>query len=234
MSSGLRQVPTMSLSAIRGASSSLNVRGRLFEVTGPMKLSATSDHVYCRGVLADDSGSTMQITFWNLSEMLHAQIISHENMCVVITEVQSQVSREGYTDRSRHCLSFNGGCGSGSGKAKKEAPISKLAEIAENPAYPKVLPSVTPMDSPPPRAYSQPTRTTPTVSPNAQQSPQHTPQKRPRDLVHFTCLKCDRGDMPSCGADGEPHPSVCPVCGFLEAPVVPFCPTTGERHFNYT
>ena len=112
---------TMSLSAIRGPSSSLNVKGRLFEVTGPLKLSATSDHVYCRAVLTDDSGTTMRITFWNLSEVLHGQIISHEGRCVIITQVQSQLSRDGYADRSRHCLSFNGGFGTGSGKSKKES-----------------------------------------------------------------------------------------------------------------
>ena len=239
MFSHLQQVPTISLSAIRGASSQLNVRGRLFDVTGALKLAGTSDHVYCRAVIMDDSGACMLLTFWNLSEVLHGQVVSMEGRCVVLVSVQSQASREGYTDRNAYCLSFNGGIGSGNGKTRKtETPLSTMAEVAENAAFPKVLP---PIESPPPRGTSASltrTRVTPTVS----QSPLHLPRtppikralQRPQDLVRFTCVKCDRGDMPTCGVDGLPHPASCGTCGFLEGPIVPCCPVTGERHFDYT
>lgn len=241
------QVPTISLVMIRGTSSEMNVRGRLFEVTGPMKLPNDPDAVYCRAILADDSGVTIQVTFWNLTEVLYAQILSLLQKCVVLTAVQSQPSREGFTQLHNFCISYNGGVIRDDIKMKQKKPqtVSNMYEVAENSAFPNVLPgpqSASTLASPPARIPVSTTslaRGTPTPSP-ASPDPANTltPKKRtmsrPANLIRFTCLKCNAGDMPSCGADGNPHAGNCVKCGFLEAPIVPFCPVTGEPHFDYT
>ena len=241
MSSGILPVTTTSLVMIRGTSTAMNVRGRLFEVTGPQKLSVDSEGFYCRAILADDSGVAIQVTCWNLDEPLYDHILSLRHKCVVLSAVQSTPSRDGYKDLHDFCISFNGGVVSGSSKQKRNQAVSIMAELSENPAFPSTLPTTrapSAFTSPPPRisaSTSSIARVTPTVSPA---SPELTPKKRamsrPEDLVRFKCMKCKRGAMPSCGVDGNPHAVTCVKCGFLEAPIVPFCPVTGEAHFDYT
>ena len=241
MTSGFLPVPTTSLVMIRGTSTAMNVRGRLFEVTGPLKRADDSEGVYCRGFLGDDSGVAIQVTFWNLTESLYAHVLSLLHKCVVLTAVQSAPSRDGYTQMHNFAISFNGGVVNASSKQRKIQAVSTIDELGENPAFPCDLPTpraASTLASPPPRVSASPTslaHATPTVSPA---SPELTPKKRamsrPADLVRFKCSKCNRGDMPSCGADGNPHAANCVKCGFLEAPIVPFCPVTGEAHLDYT
>ena len=239
MTSGFQQVTTTSLVMIRGTSTAMSVRGRLFEVTGPLKLSEDSESVYCRAILADNSGVAIQVTFWNLSEVLYAQIMSMLHKCVVLTAVQSVPSRDGYTELHNFCISFNGGVLTA--KQRKNQAVSNMSEVAENSTFPTVLPparTTSTFASPPPR-ISLARVSTPTVSPSSpEQQTAPTPKKRsmskPADLIRFTCVKCNRGDMPSCGVDGNPHAANCVKCGFLEAPIVPFCPVTGEAHLDYT
>ena len=245
--SSLQEVKTISLGLIRGCSKSMNVRGRLLNVTGPLKKDTL---FYCRGVLADSTG-VLQVTFWNLNEVTHAQILSFEGRCVVMSMVQSCVSREGYQDRSMFCLCYNGGIGPS--QAKFRTTVSTIHEVAETALYPKdVAENTTPAIAAPvialtPTATNAPATTAPIHSPavtystqattmsqlsSANSTPRKRSPQRPEDLIRYTCVRCDAGGMPTCGTTGEPHPALCTECGFLEGPVVPYCPKTGERHFH--
>ena len=134
MSNG-NQVSTISLSMIRGCSKSMTVGGRLIDVSGALK---TDTLFYCRAVLVDDTGS-MQVTFWNMNDVTHAQILSFEGQCVFVTAVQIGNSREGYQDRSRFCISYNGGITSTEqqqGKKFRPTPTSTIHSVPDRQNWP--------------------------------------------------------------------------------------------------
>ena len=245
MSGGLNPIRTIELAMIRGTSNSLNVRGRLLEVTDIFR-TQNEGLLYCRGVIQDNTGS-MPVAFWNVSEVIHLQVLALQDRCVVMTAVQAAIARDGYQDRSKFSLNYNAGA-TQSSKAKRTSPTSTIAEIAENALFPAVLvpmvaaehtPLTTPLLSTTSSAPGSPAgNNTSSQGSPGKLSTTVTPRKRsperPEDLVRYTCVKCDVGHMPSCGATGAPHPATCSTCGFLEAPVVCFCPVTGFAHGGIT
>lgn len=211
----------LTLVQLEGPTSNLAFRARLVDVTS--QLGTSDGYSYCRAVVVDATlPQGKNIVFWNVGDVLYEQIKSSEGRCCEFVQTSTAPAREGHMDRGRYVINFNGGTPN-----PRNTPISRLTEIREDPSFPRGVPVVGVEPTP------SPIRLPPVPLCNPQPTPHHSSsqlRQPPRELCEYECLRCGFGTSPTCGATGLPHPNICERCGMLEAPVVAFCPMTGQPH----
>ena len=208
---------TFPLCNLVAATSNVTIRVRLVSLS-PLMLTKTSD-LYARAWVVDNDGTSMELCFWQINELLHAQLTNLNNKVVLI----EAVSVRPLPDSHLFGINYHGAVPS---RDKKRTPhkghFSSISEVANDNAFPAQanIPDTT-------TAYKSTTSASPTSN------TWDSELMRPPELVHYHCLACDimgGSHLPTCPMTGMPHPQLCASCGMLQRPVLDFCPKTGKTH----